>query len=117
MPTQRIFGQNTGMKRKAGRHRKRKEQDMEKIERDYYKALIKGGSAELAETGDSVEEMREIIDRVDERAAKLGYEPYWYIIVHVEHSKWFDDDGLFVKEEKFTRRVQIYPEKKRGGRA
>lgn len=81
---------------------------MKRYESDGYKARGVKGGYYLAKDGDSLEEMKQIIDESNDRAMKKGYKKEQWIIVHTEWYSWYDND-MFVKRETIETAVEVYP--------
>lgn len=69
----------------------------------------KPGSATLVTYAETLEGIKEEIDRANNRAEKLGYKRETYIITCEEVYLWVDDDGNFVKRETHENIVEVYP--------
>lgn len=82
---------------------------MKRHESDRYRAMFRSGTAYLMNDCDTLEEMREEIDRVNKRAVKRGYDEDQFIIVHIEHYAWYSDGGTFIKSETYETAVETYP--------
>lgn len=66
---------------------------------DYFKVKRKDMSFGLDKRFDTIEDARKEIEAVNDRAVKRGYKPDDYIIIHVEWYRYFDENGVFEKEE------------------
>lgn len=82
---------------------------MKRYESDCYKARAIRGGSYLAKEGGSLEEIRDIIDRSNQRAVSLGYKAESWIIVHNEWYSWYDDNGMFIKSETIEQAIEVYP--------
>ena len=60
---------------------------------------------------DTIEHVREAIDRYNKRAIEKGYNAERYNICHKEWYRWKADDGSFLKDETILQLVEVYPEK------
>ena len=76
---------------------------------EHWSAIALDRSHRLAYTGDTIEEMRSIIDRSNERSVDLGYKASQYIIAHCEYYNWFDENDEWIKTESIEQRVEVYP--------
>lgn len=89
---------------------RRKDIKMKKYESDYYNVRgIKDEYGLCVHHNDTLENVREEIDRVNQRAVERGYNAEQWVITHVEVYTWKDDNGVFVKREEIETRVEIYP--------
>lgn len=82
---------------------------MKMYESDCYKARAIRGGSYLAKDANTLEEMRDIIDRSNQRAESLGYKLESWIIVHNKWYAWYDDNGMFVRSETLEQAMEIYP--------
>lgn len=79
-------------------------------QKSYFKALFKNGGGELGERCDTIEEMRQAIDKANQTFKTGGYKQMQYIIVYVQWSRVFDDNEMFLSEHEGITRMEIYPE-------
>lgn len=87
---------------------------MTKYESDCLKVLIgKGYGSGLLTHSQTLEEIKEEIDRADARAVSLGYKSEVYTITCEEVYVWYNDDGNFVKRETYENVVEVYHPNKR----
>ena len=82
---------------------------MKRYESDGYKARAINGGSYLAKEADTLEEIRDTIDKSNQRAVSLGYKAEAWIIVHNEWYSWYDDNGMFVKSETIEQAIEVYP--------
>ena len=83
--------------------------EMKKYEDKYYQAIRPEGGSSLIDTSESMEGIKEIIDRSNIRAAELGYRKESWLIVSVKTSTTIGDDGMFLHREHVESAVQVYP--------
>ena len=57
----------------------------------------------------TLEDVRRFIDESNQRVAERGYKPERYCINDVSFHNFFDADGIFLRKEVITNRVEIYP--------
>lgn len=69
----------------------------------------KPGSGTLVTYSDTLEGIKEEIDRANCRAEKLGYKQTTFTITCEEVYLWVDDDGNFMKRETYENIVEVYP--------
>ena len=75
----------------------------------FYKArFINGG--ELGDHCETVEAMKEAIDKTNAHYKANGYEQAQFIIVCVQWGKVYDDDRDFISETSTTTCIEKYPE-------
>ena len=80
-----------------------------RYEGEKFNALHMCGSGGLAVRGETLEGIRQEIDDANERAMSRGYKEEQFIITHMEWYKYYDDEGIFLKEETIEQRIEIYP--------
>lgn len=80
-----------------------------KVESKWYRADHLRGSSSLYDTAESLKGIKEIIDRSNTRAEELGYRKECWLIVCVETSTTYGDDGMFLRRERTETAVQVYP--------
>lgn len=80
-------------------------------EGDYFQAYFSEHcDSLLSDRCESIEKMRETIDKENERRVYRGYEPIQFTITHTEWYKWFEDNGSFKKSETLESFVERYPQ-------
>lgn len=83
---------------------------MRRIESDRYDTMcLKGAGNRLSVVGETLERTREEIDESNKRAVRMGYKASQWIITHIEHYAWFDDNDRFIKSEDIESAVEVYP--------
>lgn len=76
---------------------------------DYFKVRHINNSHELCVRGETLESTRQEIADAEARAIAKGYPAEEWIITHVEWYRYFGDDGIFQKEERYEQFVEKYP--------
>ena len=85
---------------------------MKRYENSYYTtASMHGPSPRLVGGFDTIEEVREEIDRSNARALERGYKAEPWLITFVEVYTYYTDDGVFVKREETEEALEAYPAK------
>ena len=82
---------------------------MKKYESDRFKAMDMYRHSYLMTYNETLEGVKEEIDRSREKQMHLGYKPDTYIITHEECYLYMSDDGKFVRSETIEQAVEIYP--------
>lgn len=82
---------------------------MKKYVNKWYKARHLFGSGELAETSETLDGIKAAIDRSNERAETQGYKKESWLIVSVNASSEYGDDGMFLSSKRDETAVQVYP--------
>ena len=76
-----------------------KKKEKRRYSGDYFIVKRKDMSFGLDGNFDTIEDARKAIEHVNELAIKRGYKPDEYIIISVEWYRYFDENGIFEKEE------------------
>lgn len=68
-------------------------------------------SGEMGERCETLEGMREAIDKTNEHHKTFGYQQHQYIICLVQWGNVYDKDDLFVSSFQTETRIEVYPKK------
>lgn len=83
---------------------------MKAIQESYFIAKYLNGGGELGARCETLEAMREAIDKANEHNKVYGYQQHQHIICKVQWGRIYDDDALFVSSHSIETRIEIYPE-------
>lgn len=79
-----------------------------KINEQHYEAWDLSLGSKLADTADSLQEMKDKIDQANRRAETLGYKGTQRVIVYVEYSREMDGNR-FIRAQRTEEAVEVYP--------
>ena len=85
---------------------------MKRIEHDWYDARFTDDDVmhlNFRRIPITIEDVKREIDEVNKRKVERGEKTRQYIITHVEHYTYRDDDGRFIKHESYESVIEYYP--------
>lgn len=78
----------------------------------HWEAWRENGSSKLSAEGASLQNMKNEIDRANQRAEALGYKAVTWRIVEVHRVINYDDEGMFMDSTETKRFIETYPAEK-----
>lgn len=83
---------------------------MEITQSKFYRAMFKNSyGSYLWSYGDTIDEIKKIIDEANEKAVNLGYNSDVFIITLIECNNYKDKNENFIKRETFETAIEEYP--------